>query len=308
MRYLLVLLFLLTLNTSSFAQKNFRFPAEDLKQLQAFEDTLTILSYAVVNDSLPEARFAATKKLIKSLVQSLKVENSFQYKFDRVKTMSVQYPRDSSFRIFTWQLFVQNGDYRYYGAIQMNNSELELFPLVDRSAEVNNPESDVLNNRSWYGNLVYKIHDFETPKGTSYVLFGFDRINFFNKVKIADILTFKDGQPSFGAPVFVNNKGNGTQEIKSRLILQYYAESTIKLNYEEVKEMIVYDHLIPFDGPHGFSFVPDGSYDGYKLENGFWILQPKLYRQVQDTPFTPEPILGQGRKSKKDLFGRSKNR
>ena len=79
-----------------------------------------------------------------------------------------------------------------------------------------------------------------------------------------------------------------------------------KFSDEEVKEMTVYDHLIPFDGPHGFSFVPDGSYDGYKLENGFWVLQPKLYRQTQETPFTPEPILGNGRKSKKDLFGRSK--
>jgi hypothetical protein len=53
--------------------------------------------------------------------------------------MSILSPPDSSFRIFTWQLFVNDSTYRHYGAIQMNQKELKLFALRDKSFEMDGP-------------------------------------------------------------------------------------------------------------------------------------------------------------------------
>ena len=96
-------------------------------------------------------------------MKALKTPKSFEYPFPQIERISIQYPQDSSFRIFTWQLFVGKDDYRYYGAIQLNTEELKLIPLVDRSYKIENPKHQVLNNRNWYGALYYNIHQFDTP-------------------------------------------------------------------------------------------------------------------------------------------------
>ncbi|MEY3369157.1 MAG: hypothetical protein RI973_2312, partial [Bacteroidota bacterium] len=89
--------------------------------LEEYEDSLGYFGFLVINDSASENRFASCKLLIKTLVKALQVENSFHYPFEQLQTVSILYPPDSTFRIFTWQLYVDENDYRYYGAIQMNS-------------------------------------------------------------------------------------------------------------------------------------------------------------------------------------------
>ncbi|MBK8566336.1 MAG: hypothetical protein IPN76_24115 [Saprospiraceae bacterium] len=157
-----------------FGQKAGKIDATSFTQLKDYEDTLGLCGFLVINDSLPEERFASCRKLITTLKQALKVPNSFNYPFDQVKSVSIQYPADSTFRIFTWQLYVDVDDYRYYGAIQMNTAELQLFPLIDRSAEVQSEEYDILKPENWYGALYYNTKPFDTPEGRKYLLFGYD--------------------------------------------------------------------------------------------------------------------------------------
>jgi hypothetical protein len=136
------LIVLLLLAASRESQAQWAPRARDLLQKQ--EDTLALLAFAVVNDSLAENRFAVCQSLIKTLVRTLQAENSFQYPFEQLKSVSIQYPADSSFRVFSWQLYVDQDEYRYYGAIQRNTSELELYPLIDRSWTVEKEEQAVL--------------------------------------------------------------------------------------------------------------------------------------------------------------------
>ena len=139
-------------------------------QDQSGEDTIGILSFATLNDTSELNRMAACRKLILTLVAALKSENSFYYSFKQLNTISIQYPPDSSFRIFTWQLFVNDNDYRYFGAIQMNQKSLKLFPLIDRSMNFENAEDTTLTNENWYGCIYYNVLPFETVTGTKYLV------------------------------------------------------------------------------------------------------------------------------------------
>ena len=129
MKKLLFFIFWMSLTHSIFAQPKTAEPLDrkDFDEIKIAEDTLGVLGYMMVNDSLPEHRFGACKKFIPKLVQALKHKNSFNYPFERLHRISILYPADSTFRIFTWQLYVDKDTYHQYGAIQMNNSELKLF-------------------------------------------------------------------------------------------------------------------------------------------------------------------------------------
>ncbi|NUN99822.1 MAG: hypothetical protein HUU01_04310 [Saprospiraceae bacterium] len=287
------------------AQPKPKLTAEALANLSEKEDTLALLAYAIVNDSLPEHRFGTCRVFIPKLVEALKTENSFQYPFDRVKAVSIQYPPDSTFRIFTWQLYVDTSDYRYYGAIQMNTPDLKLYPLVDRSFNLkSNPEQALLTPEEWYGALYYNIREVKNGKEKYYLLFGYDGFTFFNKRKLIDVLTFQqDGKPRFGAPVFVHEKKGFPTTTKNRVMLEYSAESSVKLNYEETMEMIVFDHLISMGGVYGQGAgnFPDGSYEAYELKNGLWRHKEMLPVTPMDQAPRPSPVLDT---RKKDIFGK----
>lgn len=298
----LVLLFALAITAAAplTAQNNAKIDEAGLAFLQEMEDTLALLAYAVVNDSLAEHRFGACREMIPRLVKALKVENSFGYPFESLKSVSIQYPRDSSFRIFSWQLYVDENDYRYYGAIQMNTPELKLYPLIDRSFTVENPESAVLGPDNWYGAVYYNLLDFETPDGDkAYLLFGFDGNSFFRKRKLIDVLRFNEDGPAFGAPVFVH-EGN---QRKHRVLREYSAEVSTRCNYDELLEMVIFDHLIQMNGPYGegLNNYPDGSYEAYRLQGGLWTHIDKVFNQVSDEAPRPAPILDN---RTKDIFGK----
>ncbi len=280
------------------------------ERIRLHEDTLGILAYAVVNDSIEKERFAACRQLITGLVRSLKYENSFNYAFERLKTVSVLAPPDSSFRVFTWQLFVNDSTYRYYGAIQRNNSELQLFPLIDRSDEMDfpRPSHETLTPERWYGALYYNILQFDTKQGRKYLLLGYDAFEFFQKRKVIDVLSFNAaGKPEFGAPVFDREKPD-PRGAEKRIFLEYSAEASIKCNWDEVYGMILFEHLIPMGSPFGkgITYVPDGSYDGLKLEKGRWKFIDKVFNDFQAEPPSVETPTAQDKE--RNVFGKEKKK
>ena len=303
MKYLLFSFLFLTGHL--YAQPKSNFSAEDLQLLQQYEDTLGLMAHLVVNDSLEENRFAATKKMIKTLVKALKIDNSFAYPFEQLKTVSIQYPADSTFRIFTWQLYVDKDEYRYYGAVQTDSKKLELFPLIDRSASLDNIEYLELPPEKWYGNLVYNIRDFDTPEGKKYLLFGYDAYSFFERRKVMDVLYFKNEKPVFGAPVIYFPDPSGTMQLQNRFALTYSAEASIGLNFDEGENKVIYNHLTVGGPGYGGTptKIPSGSYDGFVLQDGNWIYEQEVFDFI--TPEgeypRPEPVLnGRGGKG---VFG-----
>jgi len=308
----LLLLFAL-LTTHLNAQKRSKEPRageltpQAVERLHAAEDTLALLAYAVVNDSVEQVRFAACRTLITALVRALKTENSFRYRFDRLQSVSILAPPDSSFRIFTWQLFVNDSTYRYYGAVQMNRPNLVLHALKDRSRDVG--EEAVFQQfapDNWYGALYYSLRPFDTKTGKQYLLMGFNGLEFFNKRKVVEVLSFDaaTGKPVFGAPVFVREKPLPMPE--QRLVFEYSAEAGVRVNWDEQYQMVLFDHLIqiPVAYGRGFTAVPDGSYDGLKLEkDGHWKFVNKVFNDVMTEEFRPEPVLDKKQDKDRDVNG-----
>jgi hypothetical protein len=84
-------------------------------------------------------------------------------------------------------------------------------------------------------------------------------------------------------------------------LFRYAADAQMTVNYNPGMEMIVVDNLIKkmsrIPG-QGETLVPDGSYVGYELKEGYWTRIEKIATQIMDEAPRPKPVLDQ-RKGKK---------
>ncbi len=259
----------------------------DTAKLETFrihEDTLEVLADGIVSDN-QEERLAYCELFIKHLVKTLKEPGSYDYPFEYFENISILHSGDEQFRIFTWQLEVAEGDYRYYGAIQMNDTTLKLFPLIDRSFKMKNPEQERVTNDNWYGSVYYKILPFFFNNKPHYLLFGYDMHDYYNRKKILDVLYFdEDGNPFFGAPVFKYD-----EHLKHRFLLEFTGDANVRLNFDDDLGMVVFDHLILREGSQS-AYVPDGSYSGFKYIDDNWVFQEKIFDQVSAKPPHEVPL------------------
>src|SRR5690606_4476813 len=96
--------------------------------IYSYEDSLQHLGTIITNDTSEAKRITANYTFVKTLVNALKEKNSFNYPFKKLNNIiSIKTAPDKKFRIFTWFLLNDNGSFRYYGALQLNNpNKLEL--------------------------------------------------------------------------------------------------------------------------------------------------------------------------------------
>lgn len=289
----LLIVFLLVTPSLAYAQLS----EQSRQELQTHEDTLSQLIEQAINDSVPRARVAANYEFIPRLVNVLKIRNSFHYPFDSLGEISIQYPADSSFRIFSWMVDAGRGSYRHFGAIQMNRPKLKLHPLIDYSDSLYKPIDTFLGNRNWYGAYYYNIRQFESDGKDYYLLFGYDPNDPFSDIKLMDVLRFaKRGEPQFGAPVFhYQTEKEDEAQTHYRFFIEYKSQAGPSLNYNKKRDAIVFDHLVPPDSKSKgskFLYVPDGTYEGFELKNGMWRHIDKIFHYSigePDNPPVPHP-------------------
>ncbi|PSL46070.1 hypothetical protein CLV51_10346 [Chitinophaga niastensis] len=257
--------------------------AAGLSRLKHDQDTLQSLSEEIFSGKGDDGRGSAIDQFIPILVRALKTKYSFRFPFDSLKTVSIQYPQDSAFRIFTWAWERENGFYRHFGAIQMNtpDGQLKLFPLFDASDYIINTDT-ITNNKSWYGCLYYNIVQRHYFNQEYYTLFGWDANNPRSQKKLIDMLTFKNGAPVFGGPFFSFAEDSTPQPVRNRFIIEYKKESTATLNYNKELDMIVYDHLISETNEpmKKFTYVSDMDYEGFKWQAGKWVHINKIFHDA----------------------------
>lgn len=246
----------------------------NIKQLKIFEDSLTVLGKKLVNGDIDVERKSANYTFIKTLVSALKVPNSFLFKFDSVRSISILNSPDNRFRIFSWHVVNDDGSYRFYGTVQINTGAgLKMFPLEDYTPLLKNPEDSVTDNRKWYGAQYYKIVPVYAPK-PYYVLLGWKGNTVKSTKKVVDVISFDNDKMKLGDAIF---DGNG--KTRRRVVFEYARQVSMLLRYVPEQNLIVFDHLIPPDKKqkdHPESYGPDLSYDGYKLKNGRWVFVENL--------------------------------
>lgn len=270
---------------------------EDLKDLKSSEILMITPAIDMVQAYAPEQRVVADSIFTRQFVRALKTNNSFYFPFDSIITVSKLYPADSSFRIFTWQLVINENSVRQHGAIQMRTKDgsLKLFPLIDKSATIADISDTVTNNLSWIGAVYYKLIPVSVKGKTVYTLLGYDENDIRTSRKIVEILDFKNGEPVFGGNYFIIADGKLIPKPIKRYVMEYKKSAGPRLTFDNDLNMIIMEHLISESNEPDkkWTLVGDGDYEGLKWNNGKWIFVNKVFNEVtpEGKPPTPKVIL-----------------
>jgi hypothetical protein len=260
--------------------------------LKKWEDSLKQYSTQIVDGKNPSDRFTADSFFTKILVRALVNKNSFYYPFNSLENISKLFAPDSSFKIFTWQMVINENMIRQHGAIQMKTEDgsLQLLPLIDKSDIIINQEDTVTNNRSWMGAIYYKIIPTKNGNTRFYTLIGYDENNIRSTKKIIETLEFINGEPIFGSHLFSFSEDSKNHPPLSRYILEFKKNTGARVNYDSELGMIILEHLESETNEPSkkWTFIPDGDYEGFKWKNGKWLHINKVFNQV--TPEGKEPI------------------
>jgi hypothetical protein len=254
-----------------------------LVALDACKDSLMVITKSLYASTTDSAKHRYNKQLISLLSRMLKMQGIYEYSFDSVKDIGILTSPDKMFRIYNWNIPLEDGTHEYYGFIhakQIKVKKVGLFKkistesykvhlLTDYSKSVTTPENYISDHAKWYGMLYYKIIPKESNKKVFYTLLAWDGNDKFSQKKIIDVLTFDSkGNPVFGGSIF--HTSNGT---KKRFILEYSATCTISLKYNKSKDSIVFDHLVPtepqLEGQYQY-YCTDFTYDGFGFKKGKW--------------------------------------
>ncbi len=272
--------------------------AADLKALRKKEDSLTIFALQIIRGRTVADRFKADSQFTKMFVRALKINNSFNYSFDSLITISKLSPPDSSFKIFTWQMVINDNVVRQHGAIQMRTKDgsLKLFPLIDKSAITQKIIDTIANNFGWIGALYYKIIQKQAFGKNYYTLLGYDENNIRSNKKIIEVLSFdNNGEPVFGGSYFRAPDNSISNNFGARFIMEYKKDASPRLTYDEDQDMIIYEHLISETGEpeKKYTYIPDGDYEGLRWNDGKWVHIEKVFTQkLEDgNAPVPEPII-----------------
>lgn len=260
--------------------------------LQQKEDSLKKYSLDLIQAINPENRFKADSLFTRMLVRALKNQGSFYYPFDSLETISKLYPPDSSFRIFTWQMVINDNIIRQHGAIQMKTADgsLKLFPLIDKSDITINIADTVGNNKGWIGAVYYRVIQTKNGNQNYYTLLGYDENNIRSTRKIIEVLNFVNDEPQFGGRFFSFENDAIKLPVVSRYIMEYKKATGARLTYDENLGMIVFEHLESESNEpkKKWTLLPDGDYEGFKWTNDKWVHVEKVFNQV--TPEGNEPV------------------
>ena len=285
-----ILLSLIFLSSLSFAQG---IGKAELKLLGQKEDSLKDYSVKIIQGINSDNRLNADSVFTRILVRALKTKNSFRYPFDSLQTVSVLYAPDSAFRIFTWQLVINENVIRQHGAIQMKTTDgsLKLFPLIDKSDVTTNVADTIGNNFGWIGAIYYKIILKKSGNQNYYTLLGFDENNIRSSRKIIEVLSFVNNEPVFGGSYFSGEKADGFSKWQSRYIMEYKKEAGPKLNYDKDMDMIIVEHLVSESNQpkKKWTLIGDGDYEGFVWRGNKWMHVEKVFNVVTPDGQAPVP-------------------
>jgi hypothetical protein len=275
-----------------------RITPQDWKLLQKKEDSLKQYAIRIIQDSLSVQRLKADSIFTRMFVRALKTPHSFSYPFDSLVTISKLCPPDSSFRIYTWQLVINEGVTRQHGAIQMRTTDgsLQLFPLIDKSDVTRNTSDTIGNHRGWIGAVYYNIIAKKSGLTTYYTLLGYDENRSLSTKKIIEVLTFSNDEPVFGNRIFSYEEDSVFKPSRSRYVMEFKKGAGARLTYDKELDLIIAEHLVSEtnEPEKKWTYIPDGDYEAFKWKNGKWIHVEKVFNYVTPEGEAPMPAPVRG--------------
>jgi hypothetical protein len=221
------------------------------------------MAYAMQENDTLAIRIQNDSIFTLKLWETLETPNSFGYSFDSLQSIKQIVSPDGRFKIFTWQLALNNEHFIQKGILQFktSNNKIHLLALKDVADEIENPSDYIGYNQKWIGAVYYDIiqNDFEGK--TYYTLLGFDAYDNNITHKLIEVLHFENEQPIFGGDFFRYPADETYPEAPvKRFIYSYKKGSNAFIRYEKDTKAIVLSELasITNDLKEKSSLVPTG--------------------------------------------------
>ncbi|MDQ3073004.1 MAG: hypothetical protein M3Q97_07070 [Bacteroidota bacterium] len=255
-----------------------------LDSLRKYEMELRTIGDSMIDGSSQLERAMSIKKFIPTLVKTLQFPGSIDYPFDSLTFMKKLKPGDGSFRLYNWMLRFDDGTFRYYGAVHMNNPDsFKLYPLRDYTSRLDTSKikNMQLSTEEWMGALYYEIIETKHRKKKYYTLLGWNGNTSKSNMKLLEVMHFEGGRPVFGAPIF-----KVKDELLHRVIYEFRNDAVMALDFAPSNFIIILDHMVPPNeaakGQYRV-YVPDGTYDYFRLKKGKWVFYEMLFETYKKT-------------------------
>ena len=232
-------------------------------------DSLKQLRKAALNENLTNEEILSINRAFKTtLIEFLETSDWKKSPFDSIPYFARLTSPDKVFDLFCWNVGLADGEFKYF-AIMAHHPTERVIAFTDQSDKLYDVEYKKLDQNNWFGALYYEVIPVKLKKEVYYTVLGWDGHNDFTTKKVIDAFRIDEkGFVRFDQIVF---KYKGNQ--KSRVVFEYSERANMSLKYNEKAELIIFDHLAPFqEGAEGiFEFYgPDLSFDGFELSKGVW--------------------------------------
>ncbi len=290
--------------------------AQNKAKMLDYQSRLSVLIERVESAPTDNERYLASEEAVQLLSQALGEEDSHKWKWELPNYASVLTAPNNKFRVFTWAVIRDNGEYECFGAVQYYNDKEEEYTFVllnDKSDEIMNREETLLTADNWLGAVYQDLIQTESNGHTYYTLLGWNGVDHITERKMIEPVTIRNGKVQFGAPLFRKERN------LRRIVLEYTNDVMVNLSYEtqivqEVKtervkvkgknryqtirkvkdhkeKMIIFDEVAPqVPGMEGLFqyYVPSGEELAYSFIDGKWELRKGAQGRLTDKRLNKE--------------------
>jgi len=290
--------------------------AQNRDVMQAYQNSMQPLLDKIVNSPTDNERYNANELFVQLFEEALTVDESFFWKWDFGKTVSVLTSSDREFRIITWPVVRDNGEYECFGFVQSYNPKSErydVYALYDKSDEIISPNEVLLEPENWLGSVYQELVETKHEGKTYYTLIGWTGVNALVQRKVIEPIAFRtnSSKPQFGQALFRREKN------LRRVVLTYSSRAAVNVRFdeqvirtfenkkikrkgrtfnvqvpkEEKVKMILFDEIAPMlPGMEGLPqyYSPTGTEMAYIFVNGRWELRDNAQGRLSDPKLNKE--------------------
>ncbi len=295
---------------------SFNVSAQSKEAMTAYQTKLQQLFERVANAPTDNERYHANETAVQLFEEALQQENSFFWKWNFGTQVSVLTSSDKIFRIITWAVLRDNGEYECFGFVQSYNSkreEYDVYVLNDMSDEILSREEVVLGPENWLGSVYQELIETKHEGRICYTLLGWTGCNNLTQRKVIEPICFRatSSKPQFGQQLFRREKN------LRRVVLEYSRNAMVNVRFdeqmvrtfenkkmkkkgrvynvqvahEEKMKMILFDEVAPMlPGMEGLysQYVPTGTELAYIFVNGRWELRDNAEGRLADPKLNKE--------------------
>lgn len=290
--------------------------AQNRDVMSAYQRNMQPLLEKIVNAPTDNERYNANELFVQMFDEALRTEESIHWKWDFGTQVSVLTSSDRQFRVITWPVVRDNGEYECFGFVQSYNNkteEYDVYVLNDKSDDIISSNEVVLEPENWLGCVYQQIIETKHEGKTYYTLLGWTGVNALVQRKVIEPIVFRSNssKPQFGQALFRREKN------LRRVVLEYSRNAMVNVRFdeqivrtyenkkikkkgrtinvqvpkEEKMKMILFDEIAPMlPGMDGLPqyYVPTGTEMAYVFVNGRWELRDNAQGRLDDPKLNKE--------------------